>query len=260
MILEKNKSIEKAQKKMKDDNDIAEVVDTDFHHYTRDDGNENLGLYATLLMPLYDKNPTVAQLLQQLLRSNDKRLKYNTSLLILRKGKSVADSILNYFAADNNYRYELFNDLKDLNKQLLFPAKYNNQMDLALGKLYDESEYNKPDTIVFLSKKPLTWSGKEGVIYFFKYKKKKEDAWKIASVGLLQKDSTAFEFNREKRRAANYDLDFTGFSDTKLSDDEPVENQVNKRLRELIYSKRSSAKEFYKNEEDGEFTYSRFMK
>jgi hypothetical protein len=261
-ILEKNRAIEKAQKKSNADeiDEVAVTVDMGSSRNTRDYGNETLSLYATLLMPLYDKNPAVAQLLSQLLLSNDKRLKYNTALLFIRNGKSVADSILNYFAADNNYRYELYTDLKDLNKQNLFPAKYNNQADLALSKLYNEANYNKPDTIAFLAKRSLTWANKEGQIYFFNYKRKKDDGWKIASVGLIQKDNTAFEFKKEKKHSDNYDLDFTRLSETKLKEDEPLEEQVNKRLKELVYSKRPSAKEFYKNEDDSDFSYSRFMK
>jgi hypothetical protein len=257
-ILEKNKAIEKAKKKMNEDDE--EDVNIGYRRSGRDYGNETLSLYATLLMPVYDKNPAVTQLLQQLLLSNDQRLRYNTTLLFLRNGKTVADSIISSYAADKEYRYELYNDLKDLKKQSFFPAKYNNQMDLALSKLYNEAEYDKPDTIAFLSKKPLAWANKEGFVYFFKYKQKKDDEWKIASVGLVQKDSTAFEFEKQKRRADNYILDFTSLSDTKLKEDEPVEDQLNKRLKQLTYSKRASAKEFYQKDEDEEFAYERFVK
>ena len=242
------------------EDDDQDDVGLGYRRSGRDYGNETLSLYSTLLMPLYDKNPAVAQLLQQLLLSNDQRLRYNTALLFLRNGKAVPDSIIGYYAADKEYRYELYNDLKDLKKQSLFPVKYNSQMYLALSKLYNEAEYNKPDTIVFLSKKSLAWANKEGFIYFYKYKQKKEEGWKIASLGLVQKDSTAFEFEKQKRRADNYSLDFTSLSDVKLKEDEPVEDQLNERLKQLIYSKRASAKEFYQNDEDEEFAYERFVK
>ena len=65
---------------------------------------------------------------------------------------------------------------------------------------------------------------------------------------------------KKKRRADNYTLDFTSLSDIKLKEDEPVEDQVNKRLKQLTYSKRPSAKEFYESDEDEEFAYERFMK
>jgi hypothetical protein len=260
-ILEKNKSIEKAQKKNNEEGDDGSTgVGAMYPRLAQDHGNGTLSLYAKLLMPLYDNNPAVAPLLQQLLLSSDKRLRYNTVWLFLRSGKPVADSILNYYAADNEYRYELYTDLKMIDKLALFPAKYKNQSDLALSKLYNEAEYNKPDTIAFITKKQLTWAAKEGVVYFFKYKKKKEEGWKIASVGLLQKDTGAFEFEKAKKRSDNFNLDFTGLSDTKLIEDESVEEQITKKMKELIYSKRSSAKEFYQNEEESEFAYSRFIK
>ena len=55
-------------------------------------------------------------------------------------------------------------------------------------------------------------------------------------------------------------MNFTEFSDEKLADDEPLEPQLQKRIKKMVYAKRESAKEFYKdNEEDG-FTYKGFMK
>lgn len=258
-ILEKNKAIEKAKKKMNED-DGEDDIGIGYRRSGRDNGNETLSLYATLLMSLYEKNAAVAQLLQQLLLSNDQRLRYNTALLFLRNNRSVADSIINFYAAEKEYRYELYNDLKDLNKQTLFPVTYNNQVDLALSKLYDDAKYHKPDTMVFVAKKPLYWAGKEGFVYFFKYKRNKEDVWKIASAGLLQKNDNAFEFEKQRSRVDNFNLDFTSLSDTKLKEDEPVDDQLNKRLRQLIYSKRSSAKEFYRDDEDEEFAYEKFMK
>ena len=251
LIIEKNRAIEKAQKKINEEaSDGQSTVDVSYNRYTRDFGNETLSLYATLLFPLSGKNPAVLQLLEQLLASNDKQLKYKTTMLFIRNERPVADSILNFFAADKDYRYDLYDDLNDLKKPKLFPKRYNNQLDLAISKLYNSSEYNKPDTVAYLAQKPLKWQNKEGVIYFFKYKRKKDDGWKIATVGLLQKDTTKFEFKNERGRAYSYDLDFTEFSDTKLKEEEPLEEQLQKRMKELVYAKRPSAKEFYKSDEE----------
>ena len=253
LIIEKNRGIEKAQKKINEENADDQI------RSIKDYGNETLNLYATLLMPLWEKNPAVSQLLHQLLGSTDKRLKYKTMLLFIRNGKAVPDSIVNYFAADDEYRYDLYKDLTRLNKFLFFPARYNNHLNLAKSKLLNSSEYNKPDTIAFLKEMPLQWANKDGLVYFFKYKRKKDDAWKIASVGLAQKDTGKFEFKNEKGRAYNSELDFTEFSDEKFSDEESLETQLQKRIKKMIYAKRSSAKEFFKDDED-EFTYKGFTK
>ena len=142
----------------------------------------------------------------------------------------------------------------------MFPAQYNNHLDLAKGKLFNSSEYNKPDTIAFLKALPLHWAGKDGLVYFFKYKRKKDDAWKIVSVGLVQNDPSKFDFEQERRRAYHHELDFTEFSDGKLLEEEPLDPQLQKRIKKMIYARRESAKEFYKDEDDEGFTYKAFMK
>ena len=48
-----------------------------------------------------------------------------------------------------------------------------------------------------------------------------------------------------------YSYSFSGFSDTKIKDEESVTDQLNKELKRVLYSRRKSAKEFYdKNSTD----------
>jgi len=261
LIMEKAKAIEKAQKNSaqgyKKDQGFSNVNNRSF---ADDDGNETLSFYADLLMPMWEKDAAVPQLLNQLLTSTDKQLRYKTMLLFIRNEKKLPDSIIYNFAANDDYRYDLYNDLSRLKKLNLFPSQYKNQLNLATSKLYNSSEYNKPDSIVFLETLPLQWSKKDGLVYFFKYKRKKDDVWKIASVGLLHKDSTQFEFKKEGGRAYNFDLDFTEFSDLRFREDDLMSEQLQKRLKEMMYAKRSSAKEFYQNKEDEDASYRSFSK
>jgi hypothetical protein len=262
MIIEKNRAIEKAQKSSnaRGFNNNEEALLNINNQYSRNYGNETLSQYAVLLMPAWKKNSTVSKLLNQLLVSSDKQLKYKTMLLFIRNKKQVPDSVINNFAIDDNYRYDLYKDLNKLNKPNLFPSRYKNHLDLATSKLFNSSEYNKPDSIVFLAKKPLHWAHKDGLVYFFKFKRKKDDDWKIASVGLLQKDSMSFEFKNPKGRAYNYELDFTEFSNERLKDDEPIDEQLEQRLKKLVYAKRPGAKEFYKIDDEEEPDYRGFEK
>ena len=112
---------------------------------------------------------------------------------------------------------------------------------------------------------PATYKGKEGFIYFFKIKPKKDDGfWKIATVGLVPKDPKEFEFEPEELNLsslARYPLlysfgkyneyDFTKITDTKIKEEEPLSDQLKKVLKMLLYSKRKSGKKFYSdNDED----------
>ncbi len=250
-INEKKKLIKKASvKNLRADDDD----DDDSNNY----GNEKLGTYAKLLLPFW-KNSNVPSFFQQLLQSNDKKIKYNTMLLMVRNDKPVPDSLLNYFAAMDDYRYTLYNDLDEIDRLKSFPMKYNNQADLAKSKLLDSKSYGKPDSILFLDKLLTEFKSKRGYVYFFKYKEKKDDpGWKLATVGLLSKDPKQFEIKDETKSIYSLNFpdnddplsfkeryDFTSFTEFKLKEDEPVISQLKKQLKKMLYSRRKSAKGFY---------------
>jgi uncharacterized protein YbaP (TraB family) len=230
-----------------------------------DSGNDDLGLYATLLLPFWDIHPNVQPLIQQMLRSNDKRLKYSTMMLLLRNKKAYPDTLMKYFAGLEEYRYELYTDLRDQKQLDKFPALYNNHLDLGKSSLLDKKSYDKPDSLVYIDRLGTTFKGKKGFIYFYKYKVKKDDmTWKLAMVGLTPDDPRQFQFADSSRtdhfiydmtryRSSIYNrYDFTAFTETKIEEDEPVMRQLNKALKKALYSRRKSAREFYN--EDGDRT------
>jgi hypothetical protein len=212
-----------------------------------------------------ESNASVQPLIQQMLRSNDKQLKYSTLLLLLRNNKPVPDTLITYFAGLEQYRYKLYKDLKEINIDVKFPAQYNNHLDLGKSKLMQEKSYDKPDSLVYIDRLAAEVKGKKGFVYFFKYKTRKDDlTWKLATVGLVPQNPKVFEFeNIEEPEYPElymtnemndyYKYDFTGFSDTKIKDDESLRDQLNKALKKLLYSKRKSAKEFY--EKNGRNNY-----
>jgi len=207
-----------------------------------DQGNNQLSLYANLLIPFWHDNANVRTFFQQLLASTDNRLRYNTALLLLRKNNPVADSVLRQLSALDKYQYELYNDLRKFGKRDAY--KNFNTTKLAKSRLISSAgTYNVIDSIQFLDKLPMTYKGKKGYVYFFKYKQRKDDNnWKLASSGLmplnLETGATAIDNNIREEN-------FTQFSATKLNSEEPVKQQLEKALKQLLYAKRQSAKQFY---------------
>ena len=198
-INEKMKSIKKAEQKKEGENLGALDMIPD----NEDEGNQDLHLYATLLLPYWDINPNVHPVIRQMLNSSDKRLKYNTMMLMLRKNKPIPDSLTRYFAGLDEFRYELYADLKELGKEDKFPAIYNNHLDLGRSCLLDRSAYSKPDTIAYIDRLPAEVKGKKGFVYFYKYKSKKDDiTWKLATVGLVPEDPAKFEFDQAKNKGS----------------------------------------------------------
>jgi hypothetical protein len=261
-IAEKNKAIKKAEA-VKDDKTTSYINTED-----KDYGNDDLSLYATLLLPFAETNPAVKPLIQQMLRSNDKQLKYNTMLLLLRNHQAIPDSLPGFFGSLDDYRYELYKDLRDLKLLGRFPARFNNHRDLGKSKLLGERSYDKPDSIVYVDRLPAEVKGKKGFIYFYKYKSKKDDpVWKLATVGLVPQDSTRFEFEAaigsydpddeesssfNSRQGEAYRLNYTRFTDKKIKEDEPIRGQLKQALKRALYSKRKSAKQFYSSESDSD--------
>ena len=263
-IEEKKSAIEKAE------NEKAETKTENLYSRNEGDhGNEDLITYATLLLPFRETNPAVNVLLNQMLSSNDKRLKYNTVYLFLRQKISLPDSMLPYFAKLDDYRYELFTDLRTLKMPEKFPAQYKNQQDLSKSKLFSSS-YNKPDSLVFIDSLPATVKNRKGFVFFYKYKAKKEDLfWKLATAGLLSQDNNQFNYGEDEDEVGDEDeigytsimsgfnssrddnkIVFTEFTDEKIKEDMPVKEQMEKQLKKILYSKRKSARMFYNEGQD----------
>lgn len=245
-IGEKSKSIEVAQMQ-EDGEEVAKVR-------KRNQGNDQLNLYTTLLMPFWDIHASVPSFIQQLLTSSDQQLKYNVMQLLLRNGKPVPDTLVDYFAAKDDYRYDLYHDLRTTGKLTLLSEKYTSKESLAKAKLITSNEYENVDTLQLLDKVAVEHLGRKGFIYIYKYKEHKDEVtWKIATVGLIPAEGSDFEILYDNQtRYTDTDYDFTGFSATKIEDDQPLAKQLQKVVKQLLYAKRKSAAEFYETENDYE--------
>ncbi|MBI2729775.1 MAG: TraB/GumN family protein [Sphingobacteriales bacterium] len=231
-IAEKTKSIEKKQEELDDKKPVVT--------FTTDDessrGNDELDLYGVLLMPFWDKNENIPSFYNRLLQTNDNKIKYHTALLLLRNNKPVPDSIWKYFAAMDTYRSDLFDDLEEIKHLDKFPAQYKTQADIARSLLINSRSYDKADTIIYLDKLPVNYKGDKGWLYFYKYKDKKDDAvWEFATSGLQP----------ENLKEVNTDDDFTSFMENNMDEEKPVKEQLQKLLKEILYSRRKSARSFY---------------
>jgi len=258
-ISDKNRQIKKAElEKEKEDNPYGFNED--------DPGNDDLDLYARLILPFEKENPAVEPLMRQMLASTDKKLKYATMMLLMRNGKPVPDSIVNKFAADEDFSYLFYSDLMKRGDENKFPKAFRNQQAMAKSQLLSSWVYDKPDSIVFLQRLSATTKHHKGFVYFFKYKRKKDDVgWKIATSGLMPADTLKMLFDAPKRtqlfnrgpeRASDFNVDFTGFSQEKLNEDQPYTEQLSKLLKKMVYSKHKSASIFYGSSNNNRNDYS----
>ncbi|MFT3824947.1 MAG: TraB/GumN family protein [Chitinophagaceae bacterium] len=204
-----------------------------------DNGNSKLDVYAILLLPFREKNPGVQNFFEQLMQTQDERLLYNTSMLLMRNNVPVADSILVRFAKKESYRSELYAALKEMNKLDKFPAAWKGQPEIVKSILSNSMRnYDKLDTVIFLDKLPVTYKNKKGYVYFYKYKQMRDDnTWQVAAIGMQPENVNETDLENE---------DFVSMDKAlKLELNKPVKEQLQKMLKEMLYSKRPSAAEFY---------------
>ncbi|MDQ6722999.1 MAG: hypothetical protein M3Z01_01860, partial [Thermoproteota archaeon] len=170
---------------------ISEKINSDQKNYSVFTSSKTgLADFAVLLMPFYDK-PEVKSFFDKLILLRDQSLQLSTAVLLLRKNKFVPDSILNNLAANDEYRIKLYKKLDKASLLNKFPAQYKTQQAIAKSIISN----GKLDTIIYVSHKLMNFHNKKGNVYFFKYKLKNEDAWKIGISGLQPENS--YEVNCE---------------------------------------------------------------
>ena len=157
----------------------------------------------------------------------------------MKNKRPVPDTIINWFAARDKWSGNLFQRLEDIGRTELFPAAFKNQVDLARSLMVGDKNYREVDSIIFLKKMQTGCEGKRGWVYFFKYRVKKTDDWKIGLSGLQPLDLTA----------VSSDNKLALLTDKKLKNDRSQDEQLQEQLTRLLYTFRKSAKNFYDSDE-----------
>lgn len=229
-----------AEEKVMEANNKLDLDDEDAEEedYAGSGNSYQLNNQAVLLIPFYESNKNVKQYFTRMLQSKDDIVRMNTAVLLLRKGKEVPDSILQQLAADERQRGTLYYKLERVKRLDKFPAKYNNQLAIARSYMIRESDDFKMDSVVFLKKMKAAIKGESGLVYFFKYRIKKSDDWKIGFSGLQPL--------KENTTSSNDELSF--LTDKKLIATEPLDDQLNLQLRKVVFGYFNSSRNFYRNE------------
>ncbi len=234
--IELKKQQGKDEKKISEDkNDNNE--DEPQRTYSINDASNDINNYAILLMPFYDSNANVPKFFEKLLLSKDDALRLNTVEILLRNNKPVPDSTIHWFAQKDLWRAKLYKSLKSINKLNRFSAKYNNQVDIARSVLITDKK-NGVDSIALLTKYFTTYKSKKGWVYFFKYRLKKGDDWKIGISGLQP----------ENIKLVSIDDKFALMTDKKLKEGKLQAPQLQEQLKKLQFTFRKSARNYFESD------------
>jgi hypothetical protein len=159
----------------------------------------------------------------------------NTAVILLKNNKPVADSIFASIAAKDNLRGKLFSALEEIKRLDKFPVKYKPQEDMARSYLMMDKSFDKVDSVVLMGKQKAAYKDKKGTVYFFKYRVKKDDDWKIGISGLQPENETE----------VSSDDKLCSMTDKKLKEDKPVDEQFQEQLKKLLFNFHPSARNFY---------------
>jgi len=197
-----------------------------------------LTLYADLLIPFYDKNPSVPKFFDQLLQSKDYNNLITISALMFKNNRTVKDSVLDYIASSDKYRASLYNKLSTISKANLFPAKYTDQEMMARSLMLSTKTYPKFADIQLIGKKQVSLKMAKGNVYMFKYKIPNSSDWLIGISGVQP----------EKQNEINGNKYLVNMTDRKFKTGESELSQCEEKLRQMILSKRKSAAQFFINQ------------
>jgi len=216
--------------------------DEDADRTYRADGSD-VDNYAVLLMPFYQKNIAIQKFFDKLLQSKDLNVRMNTAVLMLRNDLKIHDSILLSVAEKDQYRAALLRLLEEASKEKYFPASYKKQEDIARSLLLEDKEYEKFFDVQLVGKKEVQVKNKSGYVYFFKYKLKREDEWKMGLSGIQPLDVTQI----------SSDNMLVNMTDKKINAEDAEAEQFEKQLKKLIYSLRRSSAYFYRDNKYGDY-------
>ncbi|MEO6548148.1 MAG: TraB/GumN family protein [Ferruginibacter sp.] len=243
--------IELKKQQGKDEKKIADEIDKDNEEVairtygnTNDNKNELLD-YAVLLMPFYDKNSNVPKFFDKLLKTKDADLKLSVAVIMLRNNKIVADSVFNSLAEKDKWRGQLYKKLEQINRLDKFPSRFKTQLLMARSYLVEDKDFNSIDSIVFISKQRLAVEGKNGFVYFFKYRVKNDDDWKMGLSGLQPEKGTEVSSNSS----------LSAMTEKKIKPGLPVESQFQEQLKRMLFNFHKSAHNFFDG--DNHYRYSK---
>jgi hypothetical protein len=118
---------------------------------------------------LHFKDPAAYQLLQQFLSLPAISIKKNAAMALIKNGQSADGLQLEKIANNNYYRIDLYEELKELKKEKLFPVKYFTQRLLAQSALWQAaSDDYEPASVQFIVEKTALFMGKQQRFYLFK--------------------------------------------------------------------------------------------
>lgn len=113
--------------------------------------------------------PESNKLLVEFSKYSDREMRYITLFEMLKNNLPVDSRTIYTLATTDEYRYNLYEELRKLKKQSLFPNDYLSQEKLASSKLItDNNDEDYPITVKLVGTKTILYKGKQQKIYLYR--------------------------------------------------------------------------------------------
>jgi len=113
--------------------------------------------------------PESNKMLVEFSKYSDREMRYISLIEMLKNNLPVDSRTVYTLASTDEYRYNLYEELRKLNKQTLFPRDYLSQEKLASSKLItDHNDEEYPITIKLVGTKTILYKGKQQKVYLYR--------------------------------------------------------------------------------------------
>lgn len=159
--------------------------------------------YGSLVELLGHLNsPASNQLLQRFLKQSDLYLKSTAALCLLKNKQSVDAAELLKLAADNEYRLDLYSELKKMGRLDQYPAKYMTQRYFAEAEIYNyATDDYSPDLVELIGERLAEMNGEKKRFFLFRIGFDEEESGDgdtyLALVGPYDLDPKKLETNND---------------------------------------------------------------
>lgn len=100
---------------------------------------------------------------------NSREIRFRTLIAMLENNQAVDSRTINTLATTDEYRHDLYDQLKRINKLKLFPLSYLSQKELGKSKLYEyATDEEAPQFISDAGVRTVLYKGKQQKFYLYK--------------------------------------------------------------------------------------------
>ena len=144
-----NKELEKEKSEIEDNN------------YGYSDLIKMLGVIST---------PEAIALLKRFTKFDAREIKFRTVIALLESGQPADSKTIYTLATTDQYRHQLYDELKRIGKLKLFPASFLSQKELGKSKVYEAAvnDESEPGYITDAGYRTILYKGKQQKFYLYK--------------------------------------------------------------------------------------------